>query len=510
MRFDVPDGQAAQSVELSVLYRDGFVAFLNGVEVARRNLPTGMVSDAGQPRPRIPHGGEPEHIYLPAFGAAWRLKRTDNLLAVRIAPALTRGVMDPIAPAGQIALAVFSRVRLVRGPYLLAPTDDAISVAWETDLPARGTLFFERLPADGAHDKFPMHVSKAPLLQCRQVVRLTGLEPGQRYRYRVEVAPPELPRRTAEPRRGTIVVRSPDAEFDAAPVKQGIARFVVYGDMRAPGHAAHAEIVAAIVRERPALVLNSGDLVATGSEESAWQRYFEITAPMGSMAAVVPALGNHEAYLKGAAKSWSLFGLPSASPVPGTSYTSLDWGGIHFVVLDTNNIDAAQRDWLVRDLSAARRGPARAIIVLCHDPPWSHGTHGGSPVMEREIAPLLVAGGVDLLFAGHDHLYERGTGIVGGRPRLPYVISGGGGAPLYNPSCIPVTESGSKLGAGPGEGAWPGGLPACPAFVATIKKAHHYVVVEVDATRIRMCPRAPDGVALEPCVSIALAANRKE
>jgi acid phosphatase type 7 len=513
MRFDVASVKAARSLELSVLYRDGFVAFLNGVEIARRNLPARSLSDAGEPRPRLPHGADPEHIYLPVGGASWRLKPAENLLAVQIIPAVTRGAMDATAPAGQIAVAAFSRVRLVRGPYLLGPSDDAISVAWDTDLPARGTLFFEKLTGrrrDGNQaGALAGRAVQAPLLQSHQLVRITGLEPGQRYRYRVEVEAARAGGQALAPHRGSVAVRSSDAEFDAAPTKQATARFVVYGDMRAPGHAAHAAIVAAIVRERPALVLNSGDLVATGSEESAWQRYFEITAPMGAMSAVVPALGNHEAYLKGAAKSWSLFGLSSASATAGTGYTSLDWGGIHFVVLDTNNIDTAQRDWLVRDLAAARRGQARAIIALCHDGPWSHGIHGGSPIMEHEIAPLLVAGGVDVLFAGHDHLYERGTGIVGGRAGLPYVISGGGGAPLYNPACAPITPPGAQAGHSTDEGAATAGLPACPAYVATIKKAHHYVEVEVDSTRILICPRAPDGVALEPCVSIPLAANRK-
>jgi 2-oxoglutarate dehydrogenase E2 component (dihydrolipoamide succinyltransferase) len=64
--------------------------------------------------------------------------------------------------------------------------------------------------------------------------------------------------------------------------------------MRAPGHAAHEKVVAGIVKERPALVLCTGDLVAIGSEESAWQKYFEITAPLGAIAPIVPAFGAGE------------------------------------------------------------------------------------------------------------------------------------------------------------------------------------------------------------------------
>ena len=49
------------------------------------------------------------------------------------------------------------------------------------------------------------------------------------------------------------------------------------------------------MREAPALIVNTGDLTDVGSEESNWQKYFEITAPMGVIAPVVPALGNHDA-----------------------------------------------------------------------------------------------------------------------------------------------------------------------------------------------------------------------
>ena len=44
----------------------------------------------------------------------------------------------------------------------------------------------------------------------------------------------------------------------------------------------HRAVVEALTREAPALVINTGDLTDVGSEESNWQRYFDITAPLGS------------------------------------------------------------------------------------------------------------------------------------------------------------------------------------------------------------------------------------
>jgi predicted phosphodiesterase len=267
--------------------------------------------------------------------------------------------------------------------------------------------------------------------------------------------------------------------------------------MRYPGHAAHRSVVEALVREAPALVFNTGDLTDLGSEEANWQRYFEITAPLGAIAPVVAALGNHDAARAnlGADTSWRLFGLPSAAP-PGTppGWTSLDLGGVHFVVLNTNEMaNPAQRAWLLDDLARARRHHARAIFAFCHEGPWSHGLHGSSSTMIRDYAPLLAAGHVDVLFSGHDHLYERGVGITSSG-KLSYVVTGGGGAPLYNPSCRGLS--------GPPPGDVPRPLPTCPASVAAITKSYHYLMVEVAASGITVCPRRPDGTGVEPCFAV--------
>jgi hypothetical protein len=37
--------------------------------------------------------------------------------------------------------------------------------------------------------------------------------------------------------------------------------------------------------------------------------------------------------------------------------------------------------------------------------------------------------------------------------------------------------------------------------VEIVRKAYHYIVVDVDADGVRVCPRAPDGTAIEPCWS---------
>jgi 3',5'-cyclic AMP phosphodiesterase CpdA len=263
--------------------------------------------------------------------------------------------------------------------------------------------------------------------------------------------------------------------------------------MRYPGHDAHRAVIDALVREAPALVISPGDLTDVGSEESNWQRYFSITAPLGAIAPIIPVLGNHDAARGGAGapKTWDLFDMPRPAP---PFYTSLDLGGVHFVVLDTNDGAGAQRDWLEDDLARARRHHARAVFAFCHEAPWSHALHGNTNRIIRDYGPLLAAGHVDVLFCGHDHTYERGVGSTP-KGNLVYINSGGGGAPLYNPRC--------QATSGPPPGDVPGPLPPCPPSVAALTKTYHYIIVTVaDDDGIQLCPKRPDGSAVEPCVRL--------
>jgi hypothetical protein len=480
-RFAVPEARRVRVLELRVGYNDGFVAYVNGREVARRGIVAAAAGLAGA----VPHGAEVERVYVavpsPALAS---LAPEGNLLAIAIYPYSGRNVVVPTAPSARVDLAAASGVRIVRGPYL-GPLAEAsgkarVNVIWETDLPVTGKVLVT--PASdtptgaGATRAVPTRAAGV-----RHVITLDGLARGSAHRYRVEV----------EAAPGDAAASAP-ARFETLPAPPAPARFAVYGDMRYPGHEAHRTVVEALVREAPPLVINTGDLTDVGSEESNWQRYFDVTAPLGAIAPVVPVLGNHDTARRGAgaAMTWGLFAMPQPAP---PFYTSFDLGGVHFIALDSNDGSADQREWLEADLARARRHNARAVFAFCHEPPWSHGVHGDSHRMVRDYAPLLVAGHTDVLFCGHDHIYERGAGPTPAG-KLVYVVTGGGGAPLYNPRCQTAT--------GPPAGDVPGPLPPCPPTVSVLTKTFHYILVTVAADGIQLCPKRPDGSAVEPCVQL--------
>jgi hypothetical protein len=95
-------------------------------------------------------------------------------------------------------------------------------------------------------------------------------------------------------------------------------------------------------------------------------------------------------------------------------------GGVHFVAIDNNDVNeevpfnrgytsGAQRRWVERELAAARADPdVDFIVVLMHQCAFSSSSkHGSDPGVYVAWAELFARYSVDLVFQGHDHVYER-------------------------------------------------------------------------------------------------------
>lgn len=87
---------------------------------------------------------------------------------------------------------------------------------------------------------------------------------------------------------------------------------------------------------------------------------------------------------------------------------------------DGYDTDSAQYDWLARELPASN---APWNIVSLHYPPYSSGaTHGSIEDLQWGFGAL----GADMVFSGHDHIYERLY------VDTYYIVAGMGGSSLYS------------------------------------------------------------------------------
>jgi hypothetical protein len=455
-RFTVgPELGALRMLALRARVRDGLVARINGREVARRHIDPAGSAVAFAARP---HGPEWETFHIPVVPGL--LRAGDNLLAVEVRPSASR-----MAPALDLELAGRGGARLVRGPLVQRVGATSATIQFDSDLPVRARVEYGPGPQLGRVAR-----SAGGALAVRHLVRLDGLEPGAAVHYRVAIGAD-----------ATEVFR-----FHGAPARGDVVRIAVYGDVRG-GHDVHGRLVAAMLRDAPDLVVATGDLVLRGTDEGDWQRLFEVIRPLAARVPYYPAVGNHDVGRSGDEErrmneTLALWPGPPDRPEWAHWY-SFDVGSVHIAMLDSNAYgEPAQLRWLDADLAAARAAGTRAILAVTHDGPWSRGVHGGNARAAVEYVPVLERHGATILFSGHDHLYQRGK--VG---RLAYVVTGGGGAPLYPVRC------GVR------------GRPRCARDgMERVASEHHYVLVTVYPDHAELCAKRPDGTPLEKCVTYRL------
>jgi hypothetical protein len=110
------------------------------------------------------------------------------------------------------------------------------------------------------------------------------------------------------------------------------------------------------------------------------------------------ALGNHdEPDRQSAYKSFNMEGKRYYSFKPKD--------GVRFFALDSNYMDPKQLEWLEGELKASG---SEWKIAFFHHPLYSSGAkHGSDLELRKVLEPLLIKYGVDAVFAGHEHFYER-------------------------------------------------------------------------------------------------------
>jgi hypothetical protein len=108
------------------------------------------------------------------------------------------------------------------------------------------------------------------------------------------------------------------------------------------------------------------------------------------------ALGNHDDPTQRYYKPFNM---------NGERFYTFKKGDARFFVLDSNYMDQPQMKWLQSELSSAND---RWKIAYFHHPLYSSGgRHGSETDLRTQVEPLFIKYGIDIVFAGHEHFYER-------------------------------------------------------------------------------------------------------
>lgn len=212
----------------------------------------------------------------------------------------------------------------------------------------------------------------------------------------------------------------------------GRVRFAVLGDYGSAGQS-EARVAALVKGWTPDFIITTGDNNYPGGgadtiDANIGQYFQEYIAhyrgKYGCGAAqnrFFPSLGNHDWYTPDAKPYRDYFSLPG-----NERYYDVVVGDVHLFAIDSDlaepdgvTHDSVQASWL-----KARLGSSTATwrVVYMHHPPYSSGSHQSSTYMRWPYKEW----GAHLVFAGHDHIYER-LNVDG----LPYIVNGLGGTSIY-------------------------------------------------------------------------------
>jgi 3',5'-cyclic AMP phosphodiesterase CpdA len=105
----------------------------------------------------------------------------------------------------------------------------------------------------------------------------------------------------------------------------------------------------------------------------------------------------------------------------GQRYYTYARGNVRFFALDSTRLDQKQLAWLEASLRDAREDWK---ICYFHHPLYSNADRHGAYVDLRVLLePLFVKYGVNVVFSGHDHVYER----IKPQKGIYYFVSGAAG-----------------------------------------------------------------------------------
>ncbi len=344
--------------------------------------------------------------------------------------------------------------KITKGPYLAEPKANSIVVRWESDSLLAFNVGYG-ITKKLSNIKLPSLLGKINKRYLFEV-KLSNLISGERYYYQVI----------------SDTIKSRISYFNTDVNENNPFTFVVTGDSRSHPKI-FAEIAKHINQDEPNLIISVGDLVRNGGVFEQWGKYFfNVADNVINHIPFIPSVGDHEAGEDDGdeGKLFAHFFFPHKNYKK--LWFSYNYGNAHFVVLDFRYpYNKEMIEWFKKDMTKSKM---TWNFVYMHRPCYNLGGHRSA--WGREIWPeLFTEYNVDIVFAGHSHLYERFFPV---RPTakpnakaVTYITTGGSGASLYD-----IGKS---------------------TFLAYTKSIHHYIVVKTVDNNIELKVFKKDGTILD-------------
>jgi len=201
------------------------------------------------------------------------------------------------------------------------------------------------------------------------------------------------------------------------PMKDGSIKFAVIGDT-GTGDSAQYVVARQLAAFRTKFPFNftimMGDNLYGGERPSDYSKKFALPYKplLDGGVKFYASLGNHDDPNQRMFKPFNMNGERYYSFKPSLT------AGIRFFALDSNYMDPKQVEWLEKELAASG---SDWKVAFFHHPPYASGMHGSHELIRSQLEPLFLKYGVNVVFNGHEHFYER----IKPQKGIQYFVAGG-------------------------------------------------------------------------------------
>ena len=323
------------------------------------------------------------------------------------------------------AMARGEAIRIEHGPYLQDVSENEATIVWTANRPSIGWV--ELAPDDSSHfyatPRVTVYDTRIGIKRVgrRHVVRLTGLRPGTRYRYRVcvkEVLKHERNQVHYGNNAATDVYTKRPLTFTTSDHARPTVSFVMVNDIHGRNEVLERMISHCDLASTDLFLFN-GDMISQyNRDEDLFSGFMDTATRL--FASEIPmyyARGNHETRGEAAASFHDYF-----APAQDELYYLFRQGPVCFVMLDCgedkpdsdieyygltayDDYRSRQAEWISEALRSDLYRTAPYKVVVCHMPPF--GSWHGEMDIARKFIPLLNKAKPDVYLCGHLHLYQR-------------------------------------------------------------------------------------------------------
>ncbi|MHA8065855.1 purple acid phosphatase family protein [Aquirufa sp. ROCK2-A2] len=310
---------------------------------------------------------------------------------------------------------------IIRGPYVQKITQTSGVIRWRTDQPSSSQITV----GEKLHKQNRIVKNEAKVIDHE--LEIHHLSPNQKYYYsigsteKLEAASSEQFIKTIPKTGSTQAIRIwALGDFGAGTENQKLVKDA---------------LINYVGDKKPDAWIWLGDnAYNNGKDDEYQQNVFNIyQKDFLQNTALYPSPGNHDYAGKHDSSLppyFQIFTLPTKGETGGVpsgteSYYSVDYGNVHLISLNTEEMNTdgtylfdgkgAQAEWLIKDLEANK---LPWVIAYFHKPPYTKGSHDSDfekdlILMRKNVTPIFEKYKVDVVIAGHSHVYERTYALQG-------------------------------------------------------------------------------------------------